>query len=130
MTLYIQWILHPFEKPQGPEQKSANSKWAIAQTKELLEANFIQADDVKLAVQFNGKVFLEIADPEKKVNNGDEYWKAVLTILTRSNNIESISVYVNNDISEKIACNLAERVARPWHQGYQGYNTTTIIFHR
>lgn len=130
VTLYVQWVLHPFEKPQVSAQKSANSKWALAQTKELLEANFMEADDVKLAVQFNGKILLEIIDPEKKVNDGDEFWQEVLAILTKSNEIESIYVYVNNDTSEKIACNLADRVIRPWHQGYQGYNTTTLIFHR
>ena len=130
VTLYVQWILHPFEKPQVAEQKSANSKWALAQTKELLKANSIGADDVQLAVQFNGKILLKIADPEQKVNDGDEFWKNVLDVLTKSNDIESISVYVNNDTSEKIACSLADTVNSPWHQVYQGYGTTTLIFHR
>lgn len=128
--LYVQWVLHPFENPQVAEQKTANSKWALAQTKELLKTNSIDSDDVKLAVQFNGKVRLEIVDPEKKVNDGDEFWKDILDILTRSNNIESIYVYVNNETSEKIACNLADRVTRPWHQGFQGHNTTTLIYHK
>ena len=128
--LYVQWVLHPFENPQVAEQKTANSKWALAQTKELLKTNSIDPDDVKLAVQFNGKVRLEIVDPEKKVNDGDEFWKDILDILTRSNNIESIYVYVNNETSEKIACNLADRVTHPWHQGFQGHNTTTLIYHK
>ena len=57
-------------------------------------------------------------------------WKEVLELLTSSNKIESISVYVNNDTAEKIATNLADRVPLPWYQGYQGNNTTTLIYHK
>lgn len=130
VTLDVQWVLHPFEKPQVVEQKSANSKWALAQTKELLEANSIDSNDVKIAVQFNGKVLLEIINPDMEVKGGKEFWEVVLEALMQSSNIESISVYVNNDTSEKIGINLADRVPRQWHQGYQGQNTTTLIYHQ
>lgn len=130
VTLYVQWVLHPFEKPQMAAQKSANSKWALVQTKELLEVNSIDYGDVKIAVQFNGKVILEIQDPEMKGKYGNDFWEEVLSILTKSNEIESISIYVNNDTSEKIASNLADKVNRPWHQGYQGQNKTTLIYHK
>lgn len=130
VTLYVQWVLHPFEKPQVPEQKSANSKWLLAQTKELLDANSIDSDEVKLAVQFNGNILLEIVNPEMEVEEGNEFWEVVMESLKKSPKIESISVYVNNDTSEKIAINLADRVSGPWHQGYQGQNTTTLIYHK
>ena len=70
VTLYVQWVLHPFEKPQVAEQKSANSKWALAQIKELLGANSIDSNEVKIAIQFNGKVLLEIANPNMEVKDG------------------------------------------------------------
>lgn len=130
VTLYVQWKLHPFEKPQVAEQKSANSKWALAQTKELLEANSIDSNGVKIAVQFNGKVLMEIVNPDMEVKERKEFWEIVLESLKNSPKIESISVYVNNDTSEKIATNLADLVSRPWHQGYQGQNTTTLIYHK
>ena len=130
VTLYVQWVLHPFEKPQVAEQKSANSKWALAQIKEFLGANSIDSNEVKIAIQFNGKVLLEIANPNMEVKDGKEFWEVVLELLTQSSKIESISVYVNNDTSEKIAINLADRVPRPYHQGYQGHDTTTIIYHK
>lgn len=130
VTLYVEWMLHPFEKPQAAEQKSANSKWALAQTKELLKANSIDSDDVKIAVQFNGKVLVEIVNPDMNIKEGKEFWEEVIELLKKSNKIESVSVYVNNDTSDKIASNLADRVPLPWHQGYQGYNTSTLIYHK
>lgn len=130
VTLYVQWELHPFEKQQVAQQKSANSKWVLAQTKELLEANSIDSNCVKIAVQFNGKVLLEIINPDMEIKEGKEFWEVVLESLKQSSKIESISVYVNNEASEKIATNLADRVSRPWHQGYQGQNTTTLIYHK
>lgn len=130
VTLYVQWVLHPFENPQVPEQKSANSKWALARANELLEANYIDTDDVKVAVQLNGMLRLEIIKPDLKSLSGKEFWMIVFNLLKESNNIESISVFVNNDTSDKIAMNLADRVSRPWHQGYQGYDTTTLIYHK
>lgn len=130
VTLYVQWVLHPFDKPQVAEQKSANSKWALAQTKELIKVNSIDFDDVKIAIQFNGMVLLEIVNPDMEANEGKVFWEVVLESLKQSPMIESISVYVNNDASEKIATNLADRVPRPWHQGYQGHDATTIIYHQ
>lgn len=130
VTLYVQWVLHPFEKPQVPEQKSANSKWALAQTKELLDANSIDSDEVKLAVQFNGNILLEIVNPEMEVEEGKEFWEVVMESLKKSPKIESISVFVNNDTSEKIASNLSELVPYPWHQVYQGHDVSTIIYHK
>ena len=130
VTFYVQWVLHPFEQPQVAEQKSANSKWALSQTKELLKASSIDSDDVKIAIQFNGMMLLEIVNPEVEIEEGKEFWEVVLESLKQSPKIESISVYVNNDISEKIAINFGDRVARPWHRGYQGHDTTTIIYHK
>ena len=130
VTLYVQWVLHPFDDPQVAEQKSANSKWALTQTKELLKANSIDPDDVKIAIQFNGMVLLEIVIPDVEVKEGKKFWEVVLESLKQSSKIESISVYVNNDASEKIATNLADRVPCPWHQGYQGHDTTTTIYHK
>lgn len=129
VTLYVQWVLYPFEKPQVPTQKSANSKWAYAQTKELLEANSIDFCSVKIAEQFNGKVLIDITHPDMEVKEGIELWEEVLESLKKSNKIESLAIFVNNEISEKIACNLADRVPHPWHQGYQGHNTITLIYH-
>lgn len=89
VTLYVQWVLHPFEKPQVAEQKSANSKWALAQTKELLEANSIHCNDVKIALQFNGKVLLEIVNPDMEAKEGKVSWEVVLESLKQSSKIES-----------------------------------------
>lgn len=130
VTLYVQWELHPFESPQVAEQESANSKWALSQTKELLKAHSINSDYVKIAIQCNGKVLVKIGGPEIDNKEGKEFWEEVIELLQKSNKIESISVYVNNETSDKIASNLADRVPRPWHQGYQGYNTTTLIYHK
>ncbi len=130
VTLYVQWLLHPFQQPQLAEQKSANSKWALAKTKELLDVNSIDSDEVKIAVQFNGKVLLEIQHPEMKRKDGIDFWEEVLSVLSKSNEIESIFVYVNNDVSDKIASKLADLVNHPWHQGYQGQNKSTLIYHK
>ena len=130
VTLYVQWILHPFATPQVAEQKSANSKWALAQTKKILDDNFIDSEGVRVATQFNGQVRLEIFNPEMETNEGKEFWEDVLDIIKKAQDIESISVYVNNDISDKIAANLADRVQRPWHRGYQGPGRITLIYHK
>ncbi len=129
VTLYVQWVRYPFPTPHVAELKSANSKWALNKTKELLAANSIDTADVKLAVQFNEQILLEIIEPSI-VEDGKEFWETVLALLKNSKDIESISIYVNNETSEKIATNLADRVPRPWHIGYQGYNTTTLIYHK
>ncbi|MBD5205027.1 MAG: hypothetical protein HDS84_01425 [Bacteroidales bacterium] len=129
VTLYVQWVLYPFDNPQVAEQKSANSNWALTQTKELLRANSIDSDEVRIAVQLNGKVRLEIVNPNVEVKEGKEFWEVMLESLTKSSNIESISVYVNNDVSEKIATNLVDRVPRHWNQEYQGHNAATLIYH-
>lgn len=130
VTYYVQWVLHPFATPQIAGQKSANSKSALAQTKELLKANSIGVNEVKLTNQFNGMVRLEVVDPCMKDENQKEIWTKILDLLIKSNNVETISVLVNNDKSEMIACNFADQVQQPWHQGYQGHNTTTLIYHK
>lgn len=130
VTFYVQWILHPFATPQVPKQKSANSKWALAQTKKILDDNFVDSEDVKIAILFNGAVRLEIANPDMESKDGKEFWEEVLDLLKKSKDIESISVDVNNDISDKIAANLADRVLPPWFKGYQGYGNVTLIYHQ
>lgn len=129
VTLYVQWILHPFDKPQVAEQKLVNSKWAIDQTKKLLEENSIDSRVVKTAVLSNGEVLIDIINPDMKVKEGEELWKEVIESVSKSDKIDSISIYVNNDTSEKIALNLADKVPKPWHQGYMGYHKTTLIYH-
>ena len=75
-------------------------------------------------------VLIDIVNPRMNINDEKELWELLIESLKKSNKIESVSVYVNNDISDKIASNLADRVPMPWHQGYQGYNTTTLIHHK
>lgn len=130
VTFCVQWTLHPFATPQIAEQKSANSKWALAKTKELLESNSIGHDEVRIASKYNGMVSLEIVNPCLKEDNGNEQWAIILNALKKSNDVETISVFVNNDKSEMIACKFADYVQRPWHQGYHGYNKTTLIYHK
>lgn len=130
VTLYIQWIPQPFKIPQVAGQESANSKWALTQTKELLEAKSIDSGEVKLVKDFNGKVYLEIVNPEMKGEDGKEFWEEMIGFLKGSDKIVSISVFVNNETSEKIALNLADRVDCQWHRGYQGYKKETIIYHK
>lgn len=130
VTLYVQWIPHPFPTPHTAEQKSRNSKWALDKTKELLTVNSIDSANVKLAKQFNGLVLLEILDPSVKDEEGKEFWETVLDLMISSKEVESISIYVCNDTSEKIAAKLADRVPTPWHTGYNGYNEFTKIYHR
>lgn len=130
VTLYVQWIPHPFPTPHTAEQKSRNSKWALDKTKELLTVNSIDSANVKLAKQFNGLVLLEILDPSVKDEEGKEFWETVLDLMISSKEVESISIYVCNDTSEKIAVKLADRVPTPWHTGYNGYNEFTKIYHR
>jgi len=130
VTLYVQWILHPFPTPHVPQQKSANSNWALAKTKAILEDMLIDEREVKLGVQHNSRVLLEIIQPDKQVENGKEFWEEVMSSLKKSNEIISISICVNNDMSEKIATNMADRVPLPWQTGYQGYNSITLIYHQ
>lgn len=127
MTFYVQWKLHPFAIPHVAEQKLENSKWALTQTKILL-AKEIDSGKVKLAKRHNGQILIEILDPEIE-EDGKEWWEIILNHLCKSEEIESISVLVNNDVSDKIASNLSDRVPLPWHQGYQGYKATTLIYH-
>lgn len=129
VTLFVQWSLHPFPTPHVAEQKLANTKCAVNKTKELLIANSVLVADVIVTTHINGAIRLEILKPLES-EDGREYWETILTVLKGSKDIESISIYVNNDTSEKIATNLADKVNRPWHQGYQGYNTTTLIYHK
>lgn len=133
VTLYVQWILHPFKTPQTPQQQRENSKWTLEKTKELLEAESINEDDVKLVIRQNGLIWVKILYPNFQIEeNGStkEFWEKVLTILEKSNDVVSIGVYVDNDTSEKIAINLADRVSRPWHTGYQGHDNLTLIYHK
>lgn len=133
VTLYVQWILHPFKTPQTPQQQRENSKWALEKTKELLEAESINEDDVKLVIRQNGLIGVKILYPNFQIEeNGStkEFWEKVLTILEKSNDVVSIGVYVNNDTSEKIAVNLADRVSYPWHTGFQGSDNLTLIYHK
>ncbi len=73
---------------------------------------------------------MEILTPQKQLASNREFWEYFLSILQACENIESISVFVNNDISHKIAFKLADLVNRPWYQGYQGYNKSTLIYHK
>ncbi len=130
MTLYAQWVLYPFSSPQTSQQKSANSKWALAKAKEALTSNSIDANGLKLILQYNGEILIEVFHPGLKDGKGKEFWEDVLSALKKSEGLVSISVYVNNDISEKIAINLAERVPHPWHIEYQGRNSNTLIYHK
>lgn len=129
VTLYIQCISHTVANPQIPQHRIANSKWALARIKEILMANSVDFNDVKLIVQDSGLVLLEILEPDLHVENAKEFWEYILSILKQSSDIVSISILVNNDMSEKIALNLADRVPTPWHSGYKGYYTTTTIYH-
>lgn len=123
-------MLHPFPNPQVPEHSTTNSKWAVVQAKKLLEENSINESNVKVVVQNNGMVLMEILQPEILAENGKEMWEYVLSFLKKSNDIVSISIFVNNEISEMIAMNFADRVPRHWHKGYQGYNSNTLIYHK
>ena len=130
VPLYVQWRLHPFPTPNIREHSYANSKWALAEAKKLLEENAINERDVKLSVQYNGIVLMEILQPEVLVEDGKEMWDYVLSFLEKSNDIVSISILVNNDITSNIASNLADRVPRPWYTGYRGSNSNTLIYHK
>lgn len=133
VTLYVQWILHPHKMPQIPQQEKENSKWALEKTKELLKSESIDEDDVKLIIKQNGLIWVEILFPNLQIEeNGStkEFWEKVLAILEKSNDVVSIGVYVDNDTSEKIAVNHADRVPCPWHTGYMRHNNLTIIYHK
>ena len=130
VTLYVQWILHPFAYPQVTAQKSANSKWALARTQKILEDNFIDSEDINIAAQFNGKVRLEIVNPGIETKPGKEFCEEVVDLLKQSKEIESISIDVNNDISDKLAAKLADRVHYPWLRGYQGHGNISLIYHK
>lgn len=129
VNLYVQCVFCPFASPQITQQKIANSKWALARIKEILTTNSVDLSDVILIVQDNGLILLKILKPDVHVENEKEFWEYVLSILKQSSDIISISILVNNDMSEKIALNLADRVPTPWHSGYKGYYTTTTIYH-
>lgn len=130
VRLYVQWILHPFQNPKVPEQESENSKWAFEQAKKFLNEYYIDKEEVQLILGHNGLTLMDIQVSEKELASGREFWEYFLSILKTCENIESISVYVNNDMSEKIAANLSDQVLSPWQTGYRGYDTTTLIYHK
>jgi len=130
LTLYAQWILYPFPAPQISEQKSANSKWAVSETMKTLEKVIEQFPDIKIIPKYNGNVQLNIPDPEAKLTNDILLLEAVISNLQKAEQVEYITVYVNNDISEKIAINKADYVRASWNTGYQGFHKETIIYHK
>lgn len=130
LTIYVQWTLFPFSTPHTPEQKSANSKWAVCETSKILRLILDQFPDIKIIQKYNGKVQLNINIPEALYSNGKTLWESILTELQNSEGVEYITVDVNNDTSEQIAANLADTVNYPWHTGYQGIHKETIIYHK
>lgn len=116
--------------PQTPKQKSANSKWAVSETTKMLEIMIEQFPDIKIILKNNGKVQLNIPDPEAKSTNDITLWEAVISKLQEAEQVEYITVDVNNDISEKIAINKADYVHSHWNTGYQGFHKETIIYHK
>lgn len=130
LTMYIQWTRYPFSTPNNPEQKSANSKWAVCETSKIMKLILVQFPDIKIIQKYNGKVQLNIPNPEALCSNSKTLWEFILTELQNSVKVEYITIDVNNDTSEKIAVNLADTVNHPWHTGYQGLNKETIIYHK
>lgn len=130
LTLYAQWKLYPFPAPQIPEQKSANSKWAVSETTKTLEIIIEQFQNIKIIQKHNGKVQLNIPDPEAKLTNDISLWEAVISNLQKAEQVEYITVDVNNDISERIAINKADYIRTLWNAGYQGFHKETIIYHK
>ncbi len=130
LILFVQWELLAFPKPQIYEQKRENTKRAVAETKKVLNAVIQQFPEIKIVSKDNGKVQLNIPDPEALCDDDISLYEEILDLLHNSEKVVFITVDVNNDISEKIATNKADYVQEPWHSGYQGMNQETIIYHK
>ena len=125
LTLFVQWELYPFPNPQVSEHKKANKQWALQQTENAL-TDILGECDIQLGGRSNSMVQIVIDEPESKWKNMD-LSEAIIKILEKSNSVLSISIYVNNDISEKIAINMSEHCAGI---EYRGTNQETIIYKR
>ena len=85
--------------------------------------------EVKVIPDFENFATLQLSNPQLVIG-GKEQWEMLLLHLTDCEFIESVSVYVNDELSEKIAANLADKVPFPWHEGYRGKNQNTLIYHK
>lgn len=106
---------------QAIDLKKANAK----RIKECLG----EFPTVNVIAEFDNQVSLHISDPEK-INDEKELWEELLEHLKNCEFVESVSVYVNEDLSEKIAINLAGTVRTPWNECYHGHNQYTLIYHK
>lgn len=130
VTFFVQWELDPFPNPQIDHHKIENTKKAIQQTKEVLKTILEQSEDIKIASNYNGKVAIIIGEPELKDGSNIEMNEIVFSALKNCPNVVEISVFVNNDISEKIAINKADIANKHYHTGYNGKNKETLIYHK
>ena len=85
--------------------------------------------EVKVIPDFENLATLHVSNPQLSID-GKERWETLLLHLTDCKFIESVSMYVNDDVSEKIAVNLADKIPMPWHEGYLGQNQYTLIYHK
>lgn len=130
LTLFIQWDRYPFSTPQISEHKRKNTEWAVAETKQVLDTVLQQFPELKIVSESNGRVQVIIPDPETICENDNTLWNQVLFLLQKVEKVECITVYVNNDISHKIAINKVDYVPDPFNKGYQGFNKETIVYHK
>lgn len=128
LTLYVQWETHSRANPVNRGLNRENDKWALSEAKVLLSDILAEFDDIKLVTKYGGATELIIPQPSIQYNG--ILWKNILDLLMSSQNVLSISVYVNNDISEMIACNYADTVSRLYWEGYQGQGKFTLIYHK
>lgn len=130
LSLFVQWKLHPYESPYNEEQKKKNTEYAVNKTKGILRVIPNFSELLKIIHKHNGIVYLILDEPEHLIEDECVLWKKVFDLLRAEDEVTAIHVYVNNDISEDIALNYADRVSLPWHQGYQGKENKTLIYHK
>ena len=115
-----------------PHNTAYNEHQAIAMKKQngnRLKKYLENVAEVKVIPDFENLATLHVSNPQLTID-GKERWETLLLHLTDCEFIESVSVYVNDDLSEKIAVNLADKIPMPWHEGYRGQNQYTLIYHK
>ena len=131
ISLFVQWNLDPFKSPRTAEQKSENTKSAVKRTIKHLNSLIDEFPSrINIVGEYDGKVQIIIDDPETKSSSQSEICREIVESLIKNEEVISIEIFVNNDLSESIACNLSPNVKLPWRTDYKGRNSNTLIHHK
>lgn len=116
-----------------PQRQVYNGLQAIAlkkENRERLAAFLTGIPDVRVIGDFGNKADIHVFSAEKLQPDERTWAEHIFEKLKSCDFLEAIEVYVNDDLSEKIAINHCDYVPAPWNKSYSGYNDYTLIFHK